>query len=160
MSTLPDNVLDLEKLFLPSWAQEPASVNRYAKFAGEERRDDRRDDRRGRRGRPQRSNPNAQSRRRTRRGDAQINGVVILRGACRVHHVRHDRLHRIARPRLLQRTNGACVIIGVVVRPLATLVAHAIPEHCQWQTRIIVVYHGPAHEAAYVDLREVGEAGF
>ncbi len=56
MSTLPDNELDLEKLFLPSWAQEPASVNRYAKFAGEERRDDRRDDRRGPRG-PRREGP-------------------------------------------------------------------------------------------------------
>ena len=41
---------DLEKLFLPSWAQGQTSVaNRYADFPGERepRRDDRRDDRRG-----------------------------------------------------------------------------------------------------------------
>ncbi len=50
MSTLPENELDLEKLFLPAWAQEPASTNRYAKYSGEEGRDDRRDDRRGPRG--------------------------------------------------------------------------------------------------------------
>ena len=41
---------DLEKLFLPSWAQgQPSVANRYADFPGERepRRDDRRDDRRG-----------------------------------------------------------------------------------------------------------------
>src|SRR5215470_14208988 len=46
MSTPPENELDLEKLFLPAWAQEPASANLYAKYEGEER-PDRRDDRRG-----------------------------------------------------------------------------------------------------------------
>ena len=45
MSTLPDNELDLEKLFLPAWAQQPSTVNRYAKYTGGEERDDRRDDR-------------------------------------------------------------------------------------------------------------------
>jgi hypothetical protein len=48
MNTNPETDLDLEKLFLPAWAQEPASVNRYAKFAGgEDKPDRRRDDRRG-----------------------------------------------------------------------------------------------------------------
>ena len=47
MNTNPETDLDLEKLFLPAWAQEPASVNRYAKFAGGEDKPDRRDDRRG-----------------------------------------------------------------------------------------------------------------
>src|SRR3954447_13924556 len=42
----PENELDLDKLFLPAWAQEPASTNLYAKFEGETR-SDRRDDRRG-----------------------------------------------------------------------------------------------------------------
>jgi hypothetical protein len=37
MTTSPEPDFDLEKLFLPAWAQEPPSVNRYAKFAGEDR---------------------------------------------------------------------------------------------------------------------------
>lgn len=47
MSTLPDNELDLEKLFLPAWAQEPASAKQYANYqgGGEDRSD--RKDRRG-----------------------------------------------------------------------------------------------------------------
>src|SRR6185437_12800749 len=45
MSTLPDNELDLEKLFLPAWAQEPASSNKqYANYqGGGEDRGDRRE---------------------------------------------------------------------------------------------------------------------
>jgi len=46
MSTLPDNELDLEKLFLPAWAQEPSST-KYAHYEGEVERSDRRGDRRG-----------------------------------------------------------------------------------------------------------------
>jgi hypothetical protein len=47
MSTLPDNELDLEKLFLPAWAQEPASAKQYANYkgGGDDRSD--RGDRRG-----------------------------------------------------------------------------------------------------------------
>lgn len=56
MSTLPENELDLEKLFLPAWAQQPSSANRYAKYTGGEDRDDRREDRRGPRG-PRRDGP-------------------------------------------------------------------------------------------------------
>jgi len=48
MSTLPDNELDLEKLFLPAWAQEPASAKQYANYqGGGEERSDRRDRRGG-----------------------------------------------------------------------------------------------------------------
>src|SRR5262245_43398376 len=48
MSTPPENELELEKLFLPAWAQEPASANLYAKYEGGEDRPERgRDDRRG-----------------------------------------------------------------------------------------------------------------
>lgn len=47
MSTLPDNELDLEKLFLPAWAQEPASTKQYENYKGGEERPDRRGDRRG-----------------------------------------------------------------------------------------------------------------
>ena len=47
MSTLPDNEFDLEKLFLPAWAQEAPSSVKYAKYEGEERRPERRDERRG-----------------------------------------------------------------------------------------------------------------
>src|SRR5438128_308104 len=46
MNTAPENEFDLEKLFLPAWAQEPASA-KYAKYEGGEQRDERRDDRRG-----------------------------------------------------------------------------------------------------------------
>lgn len=46
MNTLPDNEFDLEKLFLPSWAQEPASA-KYAHYEGETERPDRREGRRG-----------------------------------------------------------------------------------------------------------------
>src|SRR5438105_14488639 len=50
MSTLPDNELDLEKLFLPAWAQEPASAKQYENYKGGG--DDRSSDRRERRGGP------------------------------------------------------------------------------------------------------------
>ncbi len=54
MSILPDNELDLEKLFLPAWAQEP-SATKYAKYEGEdlEAKPGRRDER-GRLRRPRR----------------------------------------------------------------------------------------------------------
>jgi len=50
MSINPETDLDLEKLFLPAWAQGTSESNRYAKYTGEEesRRDDRgRGERRG-----------------------------------------------------------------------------------------------------------------
>ena len=47
MSTLPDNELDLEKLFLPAWAQEAPSSAKYAKYEGEAERPDWREGRRG-----------------------------------------------------------------------------------------------------------------
>jgi hypothetical protein len=56
MSTVPDNEFDLEKLFLPAWAQEPASAQSYAQYEGVGERTDRRDDRRGGRG-PRRERP-------------------------------------------------------------------------------------------------------
>src|SRR6185437_11602037 len=49
MSTLPENELDLEKLFLPAWAQEPASAKHYATYEGGQEKADRRE-RRGSRG--------------------------------------------------------------------------------------------------------------
>lgn len=47
MSTLPENELDLEKLFLPAWAQEQPSAAKYAHYEGERERPDYRDSRRG-----------------------------------------------------------------------------------------------------------------
>jgi len=47
MNSLPDNELDLEKLFLPAWAQEAPSSVKYAKYDGVEDRPDRRGDRHG-----------------------------------------------------------------------------------------------------------------
>ncbi len=51
MSTSPESDLDLDKLFLPAWAQESPAINRYAKYAGGEDRPERRDDRQRRPGR-------------------------------------------------------------------------------------------------------------
>ena len=56
MSTLPDNEFDLEKLFLPAWAQEQPSAAKYAKYEGQEERPEGRGDRRGPRP-PRRSGP-------------------------------------------------------------------------------------------------------
>jgi len=47
MSTGSENEFDLEKLFLPAWAQEPSSAKQYAKYEGVPDRMDRRDERRG-----------------------------------------------------------------------------------------------------------------
>jgi hypothetical protein len=60
MSTLPDNELDLEKLFLPAWAQEPASAKHYATYEGGEERPERRE-RRGPRP-PRRDGPPGEQR--------------------------------------------------------------------------------------------------
>ncbi len=58
MSTAPENEFDLEKLFLPAWAQEPSAA-KYAKYEGGEDIGDRRDERRGGRplGRDRRAGP-------------------------------------------------------------------------------------------------------
>src|SRR5436190_5989464 len=57
MSTVPDNEFDLEKLFLPAWAQEAPTAAKYAKYEGVEDRSEGRGDRRGqRRGRSDREN--------------------------------------------------------------------------------------------------------
>ena len=53
MSTLPDSELDLDKLFLPAWAQEP-SASKYAHYEGETERPGRRGDRDRRGPRPPR----------------------------------------------------------------------------------------------------------
>src|SRR5260370_18044148 len=50
MSTAPENEFDLEKLFLPAWAQEPSSAKQYAQYEG---REERSLDRGPSRGRPQ-----------------------------------------------------------------------------------------------------------
>ncbi len=46
MSTSPENEFDLEKLFLPAWAQQPSSA-KYIHYEGEEERPERRGERRG-----------------------------------------------------------------------------------------------------------------
>jgi hypothetical protein len=38
MSTAPENEFDLEKLFLPAWAQQEPSSNKYASYEGGEDR--------------------------------------------------------------------------------------------------------------------------
>ena len=48
MSNLPELELDLEKLFLPTWAKQSPDTNRYAKYEGRDTNPERgRDDRRG-----------------------------------------------------------------------------------------------------------------
>jgi hypothetical protein len=81
MNNNPETDLDLDKLFLPAWAQEPATGNRYAKFQGEpegdrrERRGDRfgpgrpRDERRDRPPRREGGPPAGQDRGRPPRSD-------------------------------------------------------------------------------------------
>ncbi len=49
MSEPPETEFDLEKLFLPAWAQESPATNKYAGYAGEDRRESRFDDRPGQR---------------------------------------------------------------------------------------------------------------
>ncbi|HKI69845.1 MAG TPA: hypothetical protein VKA67_09675, partial [Verrucomicrobiae bacterium] len=49
MSTIPENELDLDKLFLPAWAQESATARRYTDFVESDERPARREERRGRR---------------------------------------------------------------------------------------------------------------
>ncbi len=56
MNTAPESDFDLEKLFLPAWAQASPQVNRYADFAGEDRPPRSFDDRKGRRP-PRRDQP-------------------------------------------------------------------------------------------------------
>ncbi len=56
MSTSSESELDLEKLFLPAWAQDSPKVNRYANFAGDDRRERPFDERKGRRP-PRRDGP-------------------------------------------------------------------------------------------------------
>src|SRR5207245_3410858 len=76
MTTSPEPDFDLEKLFLPAWAQEPPSVNRYAKFAGEDRPERHSGDRPGgrrrdgpRRDGPRPARPTGPDRNRPPRGD-------------------------------------------------------------------------------------------
>ncbi|HTD88416.1 MAG TPA: hypothetical protein VK850_17720, partial [Candidatus Binatia bacterium] len=47
MSTSPENEFDLEKLFLPAWAQEPPSAKHYAQYEGGEQRPERKPGRHG-----------------------------------------------------------------------------------------------------------------
>jgi hypothetical protein len=47
MSTPPETELDLDSLFLPAWAQQPANKELYAKYEGREERRDTRDSGRG-----------------------------------------------------------------------------------------------------------------
>ncbi len=56
MSAAPESEFDLEKLFLPAWAQDSSQVNRYADFSGEDRAERKFDDRGGRRP-PRRDQP-------------------------------------------------------------------------------------------------------
>lgn len=54
MSNLTDNELDLEKLFLPAWAQEAPNAQRYANYSGGEGESRQREGRRDRGDRPRR----------------------------------------------------------------------------------------------------------
>src|SRR5580698_6933554 len=62
MSTSPEADFDLEKLFLPAWAQESPSPNRYAKYTGNEGADRIPGDRSGGRRPPRRDGPRPERR--------------------------------------------------------------------------------------------------
>jgi hypothetical protein len=66
MSTSPETDFDLEKLFLPAWAQESPSPNRYAKYTGNEGADRTPGERTGGRRPPRRDGPRPAG-----RGDGQ-----------------------------------------------------------------------------------------
>src|SRR5271154_5721806 len=53
-STPPESEFDLEKLFLPAWAQGSPTVNKYASFAGDDRPPREHGDRQGGRRPPRR----------------------------------------------------------------------------------------------------------
>jgi hypothetical protein len=63
MSTSPENEFDLEKLFLPAWAQEPSTAKLYAKYEGTDRLPERKGDRFGSRP-PRRDGPRREGPRR------------------------------------------------------------------------------------------------
>ncbi|HVM50184.1 MAG TPA: hypothetical protein VMU04_19300 [Candidatus Acidoferrum sp.] len=71
MSNLPDSDFDLDKLFLPAWAQEPAA-SKYANYEGEVERPDGRGDRRG--PRPPRRDDGFRGRRDDRRPQGERRG--------------------------------------------------------------------------------------
>ena len=62
MSTSPEADFDLEKLFLPSWAQETPAANRYAKYTGNEGAPRGFEDRSGGRRPPRRDGPRPEGR--------------------------------------------------------------------------------------------------
>jgi hypothetical protein len=93
MSTLPDSDFDLEKLFLPAWAQEEPSSAKYAKYEGEAERPDRREGRRG--PRPPRRDRPPRDRRDERRGEPGGRaGKEAERGAPGGRAPRFDRFDR------------------------------------------------------------------
>jgi hypothetical protein len=85
MNINPETDLDLDKLFLPAWAQESPSVNRFAKFAGEPDRADRRDEKRGRGPRPPRREGGDREFSRQRR-DGRLPGPRREGGGARRQH--------------------------------------------------------------------------
>jgi hypothetical protein len=80
MSTLPDSDFDLDKLFLPAWAQEP-SASKYAKYEGYEERPDRRGDRDRRGPRPPRRDTGPRGRRDEQRPQGDRRGPARPGGA-------------------------------------------------------------------------------
>jgi hypothetical protein len=83
MSNAPEPDLDLEKLFLPAWAQDSSQVNRYADFKGDDRAERKFDDRGGRRPprrdqpggpKPRGGRPAGGAERRDRRPEARVQG--------------------------------------------------------------------------------------
>jgi hypothetical protein len=77
MNESPETEFDLEKLFLPAWAQESPAANKYAGFMGDTRRESRSDDRQGpRRGssRPGERRPGGGGRPQDRRPDGADRG--------------------------------------------------------------------------------------
>ena len=80
MSTLPESEFDLDKLFLPAWAQEP-SASKYAKYEGETEPYDRRRDRDRRGPRPPRRDGPPGPRRDDRRPRGDRRGPPRFGGA-------------------------------------------------------------------------------
>jgi len=128
MSTLPDNEFDLEKLFLPAWAQEEPSASKYAKYEGEAERPERRGERRGPRPPRREGFPGARREGNRPRGERLGAGKSDAPGGRPGGGDREERPERGARPAFRRGERGARRERPEPPPPLPQVSATLIPE--------------------------------
>ena len=116
MSTLPDNEFDLEKLFLPAWAQEEPSSAKYAKYEGRDERTDEYRERRGA-GPRRREGPPGRREREGRPTSQQRREPAGDRGGYRQPQERPDRGERRGPPHERREPPQPLPEINVTLRP-------------------------------------------